>query len=44
MRQIARATMKMRDLDGLKYTRSVRADIWFLRQPKVLDQPAGPLR
>ena len=32
------------DLDRLKRIRSVRADIWFLRQPHELDQPAGQLR
>jgi hypothetical protein len=44
MRQLARVTMTMRDLDRLKRIRSVRADIWFLRQPHELDQPAGQLR
>jgi hypothetical protein len=44
MRQFARVTMPMRDLDRLKPILSVRADIRFLRQPHVLDQPAKQLR
>jgi hypothetical protein len=44
MRQLARVTMTMRDLDGLKCTRSVRADSLLLRRPQFLDSPAAPLR